>query len=138
MTTLTSPHDLLAAIPFLVGFKPEDSIILISIRDGSVSMAMRVDFPDSLGNEEVSTLISHLERDKADAVLAIFYLPDAPTDSTSIVQALTSAIEAHGLHLRESIIVSAGRWRSLLCDDKECCPESGSAMPELSGSRIAA
>ena len=138
MTTLTSPHDLLAAIPFLVGFKPEDSIILISIRDGSVSMAMRVDFPDSLGNEEVSTLISHLERDKADAVLAIFYLPDAPTDSTPIIQALTSAIEAHGLHLRESIIVSAGRWRSLLCDDKECCPESGSAMPELSGSRIAA
>lgn len=138
MTTLTSPHDLLAAIPFLVGFKPEDSIILISIRDGSVSMAMRVDFPDSLGKEEVSTLISHLERDRADAVLAIFYLPDVPTDSTPIIQALTSAIEAHGLHLRESIIVSAGRWRSLLCDDKECCPESGSAMPELSGSRIAA
>jgi hypothetical protein len=79
-----------------------------------------------------------LERDKADAVLAIFYLPDAPTDSTPVIQALTSAIEAHGLHLRESIIVSAGRWRSLLCDDKECCPESGSAMPELSGSRIAA
>ncbi|MEN9454339.1 MAG: hypothetical protein RLZZ19_826 [Actinomycetota bacterium] len=49
MTTLTSPHDLLAAIPFLVGFKPEDSIILISILDGSISMAMRVDFPDSLG-----------------------------------------------------------------------------------------
>ncbi|MBU3753040.1 MAG: DUF4192 family protein, partial [Candidatus Nanopelagicaceae bacterium] len=42
MTTLTSPHDLLAAIPFLVGFKPEDSIVLMSIKDDSIFMALRI------------------------------------------------------------------------------------------------
>ena len=53
MTTLTSPHDLLSAIPFVVGFKPEDSIILISVKEDSVSMAMRIDFPPSLDELQI-------------------------------------------------------------------------------------
>ena len=57
MTTLTSPHDLLAAIPFLVGFKPEDSIVLMSIKDDSIFMALRIDFPDSLDPEQIDTLV---------------------------------------------------------------------------------
>jgi len=43
MTTLTSPHDLLAAIPFLIGYHPIDSLVLVSIKDDNVGMAMRVD-----------------------------------------------------------------------------------------------
>ena len=138
MTTLTSPHDLLAAIPFLVGFKPENSIILISIKEESVSMAMRIDFPDSLDDAQVSTLIGHLKRDVAEAVLSIYYLPDRANGSDSVISTLTQAIEKENLVLRESIIVSSGRWRSLLCQDKSCCPDEGSPMPDLHDSRIAA
>jgi hypothetical protein len=138
MTTLTSPHDLLAAIPFLVGFKPENSIILISIKEESVSMAMRIDFPDSLDDSQVTTLIGHLKRDVAEAVLSIYYLPDQADGSDSVISTLTQAIERENLVLRESIIVTSGRWRSLLCQDQECCPDEGSPMPNLHDSRIAA
>ncbi|MSV78281.1 MAG: DUF4192 family protein, partial [Actinobacteria bacterium] len=41
MTTLTSPHDLLTAVPFLVGYQPEDSLVLIGLKDDLVGMAMR-------------------------------------------------------------------------------------------------
>ena len=138
MTTLTSPHDLLAAIPFLVGFKPENSIILISIKEESVSMAMRIDFPDSLDDAQTATLMGHLIRDRAEAVLSIYYLPDRVNGSDSVISSLTQAIEKENLVLRESIVVSSGRWRSLLCQDQECCPDEGSPMPDLHDSRIAA
>ena len=45
MTTLTSPHDLLAAIPFLIGYHPSDSLVLVAIKGDQVSMAMRIDYP---------------------------------------------------------------------------------------------
>ncbi|MFM7490953.1 MAG: DUF4192 family protein, partial [Actinomycetota bacterium] len=70
MTTLTSPHNLLSAIPFVIGFKPENSIILISIKEDSVSMAMRIDFPLSLDESQLDHLISHLKRDNAESILA--------------------------------------------------------------------
>ena len=32
MTTLTSPIDLLAAVPFLIGYAPKDSLVLVGLR----------------------------------------------------------------------------------------------------------
>ena len=48
MTTLTSPHDLLAAVPFLIGYHPKNSLVVIALRDEAVGMAMRIDFPEDL------------------------------------------------------------------------------------------
>ena len=138
MTTLTSPHDLLAAIPFLVGFKPEDSIVLMSIKDDSIFMAMRIDFPDSLDPEQIDTLISHLQRDDAEAAIAVYYIPESSTDADLLIKTITDAIDNKKIPLRESLIVHAGRWRSLICGDIDCCPPEGSPLPELGESRIAA
>lgn len=136
MTTLTSPHDLLSAIPFVVGFKPEESIILISVRQDSVSMAMRIDFPPALDDAQVEILISHLKRDHADAVLAVFYTQFLNEATEAVIAMVTRAIEAE-IMLRESLVVAGDRWRSLLCQDPQCCPLEGSPLPELVDSRIA-
>lgn len=138
MTTLTSPHDLLAAIPFLVGFKPEDSIVLMSIKDDSIFMALRIDFPDSLDPEQIDTLVSHLQRDDADAAIAVYYIPESSSDADLLIKTITDAIDEKNIPLRESLIVHANRWRSLICEDLECCPPEGSPLPELDQSRIAA
>ena len=137
MTTLTSPHDLLSAIPFVVGFKPDNSIILISVKEDSVSMAMRIDFPPSLDESQINQLISHLKRDSAEAILAVFYTPSFGPESQAVISQLMKAFDEHYLTLRESLVVTRNRWRSLLCDDRGCCPEEGSPLPELQNSRIA-
>ena len=137
MTTLTSPHDLLSAIPFVVGFKPDNSIILISVKEDSVSMAMRIDFPPSLDESQINQLISHLKRDSAEAILAVFYTPSFDPESQAVISQLMKAFDEHHLTLRESLVVTNNRWRSLLCDDRGCCPEEGSPLPELQNSRIA-
>ena len=137
MTTLTSPHDLLSAIPFVVGFKPDDSIILISVKEDSVSMAMRIDFPPSLDDDQIELLMSHLKRDKADAVLAVFYLPLITSEKSLVIDLISNAIESRGMQLRESLVVANQRWRSLLCSDETCCPVEGSPLPDIQRSRIA-
>ena len=45
MTTVKTPHDLLAAVPFLIGYHPTNSLVLISIKSDALEMAMRIDFP---------------------------------------------------------------------------------------------
>ena len=36
MTTLTSPHDLLAAVPFLIGYHQTNSLVVIALREEAV------------------------------------------------------------------------------------------------------
>ena len=62
MTTLTSPHDLLAAVPFLIGYHPLNSLVVIALSDDAIGMAMRVDFPG-----EPALLAAHLVHQKAEA-----------------------------------------------------------------------
>ncbi len=141
MTTLTTPHDLLAAIPFLIGYHPTDSLVLVSLKSGAVAMAMRVDYP-SLDEENISqsdcdALIAHLKRDGADGALLVAYLPDTALSGEQILSELAQGLARAGIELNESLIISKGRWRSTICGDRSCCPTQGRELPEISTSRIA-
>jgi hypothetical protein len=137
MTTVTSPTDLLATVPFLIGYQPSDSIVLMALTDESISMAMRIDFPDSLTKSEAAGLAARIASERADAVLMVSYIPDLFDGAEQVLEVLSAALLAHELLLRESIIVVAGRWRSLVCADSSCCPIEGSPLPELTESRVA-
>ena len=69
MTTLTSPIDLLAAVPFLIGYAPEKSLVLIGLRGDEMSLAMRVDYPEDVDLDQIDTLANHLVREKSDGAL---------------------------------------------------------------------
>ena len=138
MTTLTSPHDLLAAVPFMIGYKPDDSLVLIGLRHEAVELAMRVDFPETVDLEQIALLIDHLRKNEVEEALLVSYIPDSVTDADVVIKALSEALESAGFPLRESLIIVAGRWRSLICGDELCCPLEGQALPALDSSRVAA
>ncbi|HEX7404469.1 MAG TPA: DUF4192 domain-containing protein [Candidatus Nanopelagicaceae bacterium] len=141
MTTLTSPHDLLAAIPFLIGYHPTDSLVLISLKDEAVGMAMRVDYPplaDATSPfDAYEALVFHLVREGAEGALMVAYVPDDRTDGEEILGNLAAALTKSDIEVRESLLIFKGQWRSLLCDDVDCCPVQGRPLPEISSSRIA-
>mgnify|MGYP000105953039 FL=1 len=137
MTTLTSPHDLLAAIPFLIGYHPENSLVLVALKDDSVGMAMRVDMPTDIAPESYDLLASHFQREAADAALIVAYV-DSQSDPEPVLINTSAALLRAGISIKESLIVSDGRYRSMLCHDSECCPPLGSAIPDIDSSRIAA
>jgi hypothetical protein len=137
MTTLTSPHDLLAAIPFLIGYHPENSLVLVALKDDSVGMAMRVDMPTDIALESYDLLASHFQREAADAALIVAYV-DSQSDPEAVLINTSAALLRAGISIKESLIVSDGRYRSMLCHDSECCSPLGSPIPDIDSSRIAA
>jgi hypothetical protein len=138
MTTLTSPHDLLAAIPFLIGYHPENSLVLVSLKNGAIGMAMRVDYPEALPAGGYDLLASHLEREESDAALLVAYLPSGRTDGEEVLCAVEAALDRVQIKVQESIYIRNGRYRSILCKDRICCPMEGTQVPPISTSRIAA
>ena len=135
-TELTSPHDLLAAVPFMVGYHPKDSLVAMALREHKVVMAMRVDFPDDSAMEVISqTVASHLLREAATEAIVVGYLPISNFDSDPLAIA-REVIAGHGISIKECIEVRDGRFRSTLCPDRTCCPPEGTPVPPLSDSRV--
>jgi len=138
MTTLTSPHDLLAAIPFLIGYHPQDSLVLVALKDEAVGMAMRVDMPVGVSAEGYDLLASHFLRDGADGAFIVAYVGDGAVDPENVLINTSAALVRAGIDIKESLIVRNNRFRSMICSDLTCCPPEGSAIPDLGSSRIAA
>ena len=138
MTTLTSPHDLLAAIPFLIGYHPQNSLVLVSLKSDAVGMAMRVDLPTDIATESYDLLASHFVREEAEAALIVAYADKSSADPESILINISAALVRAGIDIKESLIVRDKRFRSMLCTDFACCPPQGTHIPDLDTSRIAA
>jgi Domain of unknown function (DUF4192) len=138
MTTVKTPHDLLAAVPFLIGYHPKDSLVLISVKSDSLEMAMRIDFPINPPEGAYQLLASHLKRDHAESALLVAYEPTGNSDGPEVLRNAADAIAAIDIPIRELMLVRNGRWRSILCSDESCCPEIGNEIEDFSNSRIAA
>jgi len=143
MTTLTSPHDLLAAIPFLIGYHPRNSLVLVALSTDStdqstIGMAMRVDLPVDVAAESYDLLASHFTREKAQAALLVAYTSHDSHSGESVLINASAALMRAGIEIKESLLVQNNRFRSLLCIDSLCCPPEGSPVPEIDSSRIAA
>jgi hypothetical protein len=138
MTTLTTPHDLLAAIPFLIGYHPIDSLVLVSIKDDSVGMAMRIDYPAREEDHFFDAMVAHCSAEGADGALIVAYQPLDQSDGDRVLAQLTAALSRAGIAIYESILIAQGYFRSLLCHDVTCCPVEGRLVPPLHSSRIAA
>ena len=137
MTTLTSPHDLIAAIPFLIGYHPVDSLVVVSIKDECVGMAMRVDYPTDLPATAYDLLAAHLQRDGATGALLVAYVPKSGSDGEAVLSDLTAVLQRIQVKVEESLLIQDGRYRSTLCSDSECCPPAGRDVPAIDSSRIA-
>lgn len=126
---LKSPSELLAIVPYLLGFEPSDSIIVICVADSRIGLTQRLDLPAAgEGEAVVRSLMPNLTREHPDQVLLIAY-EDKPDRSAEAVHALTAALTAVGIPIHDRIVVRDGRWRSLDCDEPSCCPVKGQPVP---------
>lgn len=137
MTTLTSPHDLIAAIPFLIGYHPVDSLVVVSIKDNCIGMAMRVDYPIDLPIAAYDLLASHLQREGSTGALLVAYVPSGRSDGQAVLSDLAAALHRIDLKVDESLLIQDGRFRSTMCSDVQCCPPNGRDVPAIDSSRIA-
>ncbi len=138
MTTVKTPHDLLAAVPFLIGYHPTDSLVLISVKSDSLEMAMRIDFPLNPPEGSYQLLASHLKRENSEGALIVAYVPADCSTGPDVLHNIADAVASLDIPIRELMLVRNNRWRSLLCSDDACCPPEGNQVEEFANSRIAA
>lgn len=131
-----SPGDLIDLIPYLLGFHPRSSLVLIGLHEGRVAATARADLADIAASQvQLSETIQLVIRSKADQLIAAIYDDRArigPNDSTTThrdtIHALGRLADSASLRLTDALLVARGRWRSYLCDDEQCCPPDGTAL----------
>lgn len=137
--------DLVAAIPHLVGFPPERSLVVVCMhrheRRSRLGLVARFDLPaedrrrrrtrdcsTSAAAAMAHDVLAVVLRDSPDEVVALVY-DDAPGADAPpwrhLVDALDDAFRAAEVPVMDTLFVGASSFRSYRCDDPSCCPAEG-------------
>ncbi|MFJ2024606.1 DUF4192 domain-containing protein [Streptomyces sp. NPDC087897] len=144
--TLRGPADLADALPYLMGFHPDDSVVMVALHGGRGRFGgrLRLGIPRSPGewgavaDQLAECLVSGSERreGKPDAIV-IFLCQDPPDGSGGrstmerlrpFAQRLRTACGALDVPVLEALCISDGRYWSYCCPDTRCCPEEGKPL----------
>jgi hypothetical protein len=128
--TLRSPHELLAIVPFVLGFCPANSILVLCLSNNRLGLTQRLDLPrPDHARQVVLALMPSLVVEDPDSVVLIGY-ENRAGDSLLALESLTAALQSLKFEIHDRLVVRNGRWRSLDCHNPACCPPQGSPVPE--------
>lgn len=143
---VTGPSDLAHAVPYLLGFHPERSLVLIGLRDKRVVVTARADLADVPDDPTLlSRTVAAMLRSDVDAFVAIVFDDStAPRRGDGTLAWAALAAEVHavvaglGATVEETALVCRGRLWSFDCDDARCCPWEGRPVEGTSAVAAAA
>jgi hypothetical protein len=126
---LSSPADVLAAVPHLLGFHPARSLVVIGAGGprSRIRLGFRYDLPDPPDAGAARRIADHavavLAERRAITVIAVGYGPGGLV--SPVIDAFAAAARRRGLAPRELLRAEDGRYWSYLCPDVTCCPAEG-------------
>ena len=128
------PADLLALIPYQLGFHPAESAVTVFLHAGKVKMTARVDLPPPAAAGEFARQLRGLARQHDIDELMLFVYSAQPASARALLTGLIRALPAR--LVRDALYVDGSRWWSLTCD-QACCPAEGTPY-DVASSRLAA
>ncbi|MFJ6796976.1 DUF4192 domain-containing protein [Streptomyces sp. NPDC091268] len=154
--TLRSPAELADALPYMLGFHPTDSLVMVAVHGGGGRFGgrLRVGIPDDADEWEdtarqaAECLVRGSERrgDKPDGI--VVYLCQDPSGEDSgqrvmtrlrpLAQRIRLACGSLDVPVLEALCLSGGRYWSYCCPDERCCPAEGSVLAAAGTSVMAA
>ena len=146
--TLRTPAELADALPYLLGYRPEDSIVLVALhdRDGRgrfggrarLGIPGQVDDWPAVAEQLAHGLIKGSERRGAPVENMVAFLCQDPKDGESgqavmerlrpLAQLLRTACGVLDVPVIEALCISGGRFWSYCCPSEQCCPSGGTPM----------
>jgi hypothetical protein len=123
------PADILAVVPYLMGFHPRLSFVVIGAAGPRrrIELGFRYDLPDPPGAAAAAEIADHavavLSQRGANMVIGIGYGPGRLV--TPVADAFAAAVGQRRLELRELLRVEDNRYWSYLCANVACCPAEG-------------
>ncbi|MQA93887.1 MAG: DUF4192 family protein [Streptosporangiales bacterium] len=139
MIRLKSPVDVLGAVPYLVGYHPEDSVVMLALdpASGRDVFTMRADLPPSAAHAGAlaASLTAAAVREGAGAVVLVGYGPGPRV--TPVIDGLRSRLRAVGVSVVDALRAEGGRFWSYVCGSAHCCPPQGTPY-DAGATRVAA
>jgi hypothetical protein len=122
---LSTPQDIIAAVPYMLGFHPGDSLVIMALTAKRVAVTFRYDLPDPAASGDLTGKLAGripviLAQHKADAVVLLGYGPAGRV--RPVLDAAVASV-AGLLTIREVLLITGTRFWSLQC--AECCPPEG-------------
>ena len=167
---MRGPDHLVASLPYLLGFQPAESLVVVWTKGGRLLLTQRVDLPAKDDQVDLTEFANVLVRplkdhDPDEVVLVVIEdvndLPAAsavalgdPHDEqrvtgeveafeagalsrSELIDAVTTAVTAMDVFVRDALYISRGCFRSFLCVD-ECCPVNGRIVDPVIANSVAA
>lgn len=143
VVTLRTPAELADALPYLLGFKPENSIVLIAMHGerGRFGGRVRLGIPEraedwaSTANQLAQCLVGGCERRGSRPEGVVAFLCREPADGESgkqvvdglrsLAQLLRTACGGLDVPVIEVVCITGGRFWTYCCPDTRCCPPEG-------------
>lgn len=131
MHRLSGPGELLQAVPYLLGFHPAQSLVLVGLDEGAVTVTARLDLPDAGTPGVLEHTLAALRHGGSTSILGAVYCDaaDAADYWPELPEALDRAAGEAGCDVLDVLLVGDGRWWSLRCRSEECCPPEGRPLP---------
>ncbi|MDT0201335.1 DUF4192 domain-containing protein [Nocardioides sp. AE5] len=122
--TVRTTEDILALVPCMLGFHPEDSIVMLAFGGKEGAFQARVDLPTR--KEDVAELVAVLadpaRRYGAPQAALVAYGAESDLVTTSMT-ALADELEQCGTQVIELIRVEGERWFEIREEDRFLCPD---------------
>ncbi|MEU6770244.1 DUF4192 domain-containing protein [Streptomyces sp. NPDC046759] len=146
--TLRTPAELADALPYLLGYRPEDSMVLVALHDregpGRFGGRARLGIPANEEDWEAAArqlargLVIGSERRGARPERMVAYVCQEPSPGESgrdvkrrlerLAHLLRTKCGDLDVPVIEALCISDGRFWSYCCPVETCCPEDGSPM----------
>ena len=126
---LSTPGEILAVLPSLCGFPPDESLVLLSLRGPRrrLGLTARVDLPVPADEAAVAQLCAdRIAGDGADAVVLAVHSEQGRREG--LVELVRRACTDLRLEVVEALHVQSGLWTSYTCA-RACCPPGGTPLP---------
>ena len=134
--TLTSPGDVVAAVPALLGFHPERSLVVLctTVPAGTLVCTVRLDL-DTPTVEISRRLLDLAARVGPGRLLLVAYPSSLPqwidsVEEGNVLDAVDTITDA-GTPVADLLVVAGGRFYSQMCTDPGCCPAEGRPVPAV-------
>ncbi len=126
--TVRGPTDLLALVPYLLGYHPTDRLVAVGVRDAKPVFVASGDLPEPGTPPQqiwavLDTVARLLARQDATAAVVIGYGLVERVDP--VMAGIEPVFVAHQIRVHDALRVTGSRYFSYLCDNPDCCPPGG-------------
>ncbi|MGY1682194.1 DUF4192 domain-containing protein [Geodermatophilus sp. SYSU D01176] len=146
LVRLTDSAEIAAALPYLVGFHPHESVVLVALggeTGNRVGLTARADLPSRSASAAVVTALARSVATDDPAAVVVAVVSESPDDRAplpggdhvpglphrDVVHDAVVALAGLDLPVRDTLLVRGGRWWSYDCPEPCCASGAGAPLP---------